>query len=118
MFEVNNKNSKESHEINRNLVALKSHNIYFSQGHPVTPKASLLSIFLQLYDISGECRRGGSRTAATSKMERFVIIVNGCKPSTIITKYSILDVLAVLDPPRVLPGVAESPVTKKLWIDF
>ena len=41
MFEVNNENSKESHEINRNLVALKSHNIYFSQGHPVTPKASL-----------------------------------------------------------------------------
>ena len=24
--------------------------------------------------------RGGSRTAATSKMERFVIIVNGWKP--------------------------------------
>ena len=28
--------------------------------------------------------RGGSRTAATSKMERFVIIVNGWKPLTII----------------------------------
>ena len=35
--------------------------------------------------------RGGSRTAATSKMEHFVIIV--------ITKRSILDVAAVLDPP-------------------
>ena len=34
----------------------------------------------------------GSRTAATSKMERFVIIVNGWKRS-------ILDVAAVLDPP-------------------
>ena len=45
--------------------------------------------------------RGGSRTAATSKMEHFVIIVNGWKPLTIITKSSILDVAAVLDPPLV-----------------
>ena len=43
--------------------------------------------------------RGGSRTAATSKMELFVIIVNGWKPLTIITKSSILDVAAVLDSP-------------------
>ena len=43
--------------------------------------------------------RGGSRTAATSKMEHFVIIVNGWKPFTIITKSSILDVAAFLDPP-------------------
>ena len=50
--------------------------------------------------------RGGSRTAAiskmeraASKMERFVIIVNGFQPLTIITKHSILDVAAVLDPP-------------------
>ena len=43
--------------------------------------------------------RGGSRTAATSKMERFVIIVNGWKSLTIITKRSILDVAAALDPP-------------------
>ena len=43
--------------------------------------------------------RGGSRTAATSKMELFVIIVNGFQPLTIITKRSILDVAAVLDPP-------------------
>ena len=44
--------------------------------------------------------RGGPRTVATSKMERFVIIVNGFKSSTIITitKCSILDVAAVLDP--------------------
>ena len=47
--------------------------------------------------------RGGSRTAATSKMELFVIIVNGFQPLTIITKCSILDVAAVLDPPLV-PG--------------
>ena len=32
-------------------------------------------------------------------MEHFVIIVNGWKPWTIITKSSILDVAAVLDPP-------------------
>ena len=43
--------------------------------------------------------RGGSRTAATSKTELFVIIVNGLKPLTIIRKSSILDVAAVLDPP-------------------
>ena len=41
--------------------------------------------------------RGGSRTAATSEMERFLIIVKGWKPLTIITKRSILDVVAVLD---------------------
>ena len=41
--------------------------------------------------------RGGSRTAAKSKMEHFVIIVNG--RSTIITKRSVLDVAAVLDLP-------------------
>ena len=38
------------------------------------------------------------RTAATSKMERFVIMVNGFQPLTIITKRFILDVAAVLDP--------------------
>ena len=43
--------------------------------------------------------RGGSRTAATSKMKRFVIIVNGFQPLTIIPNGSILDVAAVLDPP-------------------
>ena len=43
--------------------------------------------------------RGGSGTAGTSKMEHFVIIVNGWKPLTIITKSSTLDVAAVLYPP-------------------
>ena len=43
--------------------------------------------------------RGGSRTAATSKMEHFVIIVNGWKLLIIIIKCSILDVAAVLDLP-------------------
>ena len=46
--------------------------------------------------------RDGSRTAATSKMELFVIIVNGFQPLTIITKCTILDVAAVLDPSLIL----------------
>ena len=46
--------------------------------------------------------RDRSRTASTPKMELFVIIVNGWKPLTIITKRSILDVAAVLDPPLLL----------------
>ena len=40
--------------------------------------------------------RGGSRTAATTKVELFVIIVNGWKPLTIITKFSTFDVVGVL----------------------
>ena len=46
-----------------------------------------------------EFNSGESRTAAISKMERFVIIANCWKPLTIITKRSILDVAAALDPP-------------------
>ena len=45
---------------------------------------------------------GESRAAATSKMERFVIIVNGWKPLTIITKRSISDVAAAIDPPLLI----------------
>ena len=44
---------------------------------------------------------GRSRTAATSKMEHFVVIVNAWKPLTIITNCSILDVAAALDPPLI-----------------
>ena len=40
-----------------------------------------------------------SRTAATSKMERFMIIVTGFQPLTLIAKRSVLDVTAVLYPP-------------------
>ena len=42
--------------------------------------------------------RGGSGTAATSRMELFEIIVNGWKPITIINKCSILNVTVVLNP--------------------
>ena len=45
--------------------------------------------------------RGGPNAAATSKMEHFVIIVNGFQPLTIITKRSILDVAAALDLPLI-----------------
>ena len=48
--------------------------------------------------------RGGSRTAATSKMERFVILSQSVNyyQLTIITKRSILNVAAVLDPPLIM----------------
>ena len=57
--------------------------------------------FRELLDLQKETTdtRGGSRTAVTSKMELFVIIVKDFQPLTIITKCSILDVAAVLDPP-------------------
>ena len=45
---------------------------------------------------------GGSRAAATSKMERFVTVVNGFQPLTIMTKRSVLDVAAALDLPLIL----------------
>ena len=45
---------------------------------------------------SSQVYRGGSTTAAASKMDCFVIIVNGWKP---FTKRFILDVAVVLDPP-------------------
>ena len=43
--------------------------------------------------------RARSRTAATSKMDPFVIVINAWRPLTIITKSFFLDVAAVLDPP-------------------
>ena len=68
-----------------------------------------------LYLIREDMFRGGSRVAATSKMECFVVIVNGFQPLTIITKHSIcfqpltiitkhsiLDVAAALDPSLIL----------------
>ena len=61
-----------------------------------------ISFARSITTISDSVIRGGFRTAATSKMERFVIIVNGFQPLTIITKHSILDVAAVLDPPLVI----------------
>ena len=48
--------------------------------------------------LSPKVIRSGYRTAATSKVELFVIIVTSFQPLTIITKSSTLDVAAVLDP--------------------
>ena len=65
--------------------------------------------------------RGESRTAVTSEMERFVIMFNGWKPLTIITKRSILDVAAVLDPPlayRKMVYLIVSLLLEKKYIAF
>ena len=51
--------------------------------------------------------RGGSRTAATSKVELFVIIVNGFQPLTIIRKGSTLDFAAALDPPLIQENMGQ-----------
>ena len=59
-------------------------------------KTKSLIILIILY-------RDGSRAAATSRMECFVIIVNGWKPLSIITKHSILDVAAS---PRSAPALS------------
>ena len=48
-------------------------------------------LIFRIYKLSFSFKRGGSRTAATSKMER--------KPLTIIAKHFILDVAAVQNPP-------------------
>ena len=56
--------------------------------------------------------RGGSKTTVTSKMERFVIIVNGFQSLTIITKCSILYVATVLDPPMIFRD------SRNFWISI
>ena len=50
--------------------------------------------------------RGGSRAPATSKMERFVIIVNGFQPLTIITKRSIFQPLTIITKRSILDVAA------------
>ena len=45
-------------------------------------------------------------------MECFLIIVNGFQPLTIITKHSILDVVAALDPPLVMGNALLSLLVK------
>ena len=63
--------------------------------------------------------RGGSKTAATSKTERFVIIVNGFQSLTIITKCSIFDLAGALDPLllliRIIKGAISSAVTNDAY---
>ena len=62
-----------------------------------------LAIFFWTYSLqhlwsTASVFRCGCRTATSSKMELFVIIVDSFQPLTIITKSSILDVAAALDP--------------------
>ena len=71
----------------------KRYTNYFSEGIIYT-KFKILKTKLTI-------SRGGSRTAATSKMERFMIIVHSWKRLNIITKRSIVDVAAALDPPLI-----------------
>ena len=64
--------------------------------------------------VSNGLSRGRSRTTAASKMEHFVIIVNGWKPLTIITKSSILDAAAVRDPPLIVARKCEKVTMQNL----
>ena len=60
---------------------------------------------------------GGSRAAVTSKMERFVIKVNGFQPLTIITKRFILDVAAALNPALLIPCCVTHFSSKRFIVD-
>ena len=64
----------------------------------VQPTKEILLLLKPVKDLSGYITfaRVGSKTVATWKMERFVMIVYGWKPLTINTKRSILDVAGVL----------------------
>ena len=62
-----------------------------------------------------EAVRGGSKTAATSKIELFVIILNSWKPLTIITKCSIFDAAATLDPP--LKVISQHVINSLIFIE-
>ena len=79
-------------DINKLTSALENVGFMYSYYQEIYPGIRRFFIFL----LSILICRDGSRAAATSKMERFVIIVNDL---TIITKCSILDVAATLDPP-------------------
>ena len=74
--------------------------------------ATLLS---SIRSIKSSIFRGGPRTSATSKVELFVIIVNGFQPLTIITRSSTLDVAAVQDPPLILDQNVNNIVTTLLY---
>ena len=60
--------------------------------------------------------KGGFRTAATSKMECFVIIVSGWILLTTITKHSILDVAAALDPPLTVLNILSNFISHEVIV--
>ena len=70
-------------------MALKTGSLMFSLTESFESNFGILSFFTLF--------RGGSRTAAICKMERFVMLVNGFQQLTIITKSFILDAATVLD---------------------
>ena len=74
------------------------------------------SVKISVLSLDALLTRGGSRTAATPKVELFVIIVNGWKPLTIITESSTLDIAAVLDP-SLLTLVLWNLLYRKLFIN-
>ena len=61
-----------------------------------------------------DTNRGGSRTAARSKLELFVITVNSWKPITVFTKSSTMDVAAVLEPPLI--SIRKGYKSNNFWI--
>ena len=74
----------------------------FSKIYESVIKNQLISVLISFHlslRLTRNLIRSRSGAAATSKMERFVIIVNGFQWLTIITNCSILDVAAALDPP-------------------
>ena len=77
-------------------------------------RISLLSIIKFTFSWIKIVCRGGSWADATFKIECFVLIVNSCKPLTIITKHSILDVVPALD----LPLVSAFLTKIRFWILF
>ena len=78
------------------------HQVFTSRSFVFTSSKIFCFLHHLIEEINTTEIRGGSRAAATSKIERFVIIFNGFQPLAIITKHSILNVTAALDPPLIL----------------
>ena len=95
---------------------ISAYNISAYKSDPSGPDLYLIVSSIFLPNLT-KFFRGRSRTAATSKMEYFVIIVNCFQPLTIITKSSILDVAAILNPPLSHPTEWKSVIEETFEID-
>ena len=99
----NDRYRKKVAQVNRHLKTLCSERNFELISHEnIITEKQLNRSKLHLNKRGTAIIRAGSRAAATSKMECFVIIVSNFQPLTIITKHSILDVAAVLDTPLIL----------------
>ena len=99
----NDRYRKKVAQVNRHLKTLCSERNFELISHEnIITEKQLNRSKLHLNKRGTAIFRGGSRAAATSKMECFVIIVSNFQPLTVITKHSILDVAAVLDTPLIL----------------